>query len=66
MNEPEHVHVFLSAQMSKSRAPRAECTADTRVRILGFGGGGGGGGEEKAGHSTGQPNIHRSESVKRV
>lgn len=60
----QHALVFLSARMSKSRAPRAERTnPDTGVRVLGFGGWGGGG---ERGHSTGRPNIHRSESLKRV
>lgn len=57
----QHALVFLSARMSKSRAPRAERTnPDTGVRVLGFGGWG------EWGHSTGRPNIHRSESLKRV
>lgn len=50
MNEPEHVHVFPSAQTSKSRAPRAESSANTRVWILGFGEGGGRRGESGAFH----------------
>lgn len=40
MKEPEHVQVFLSAQVSISRAPQAERTANTKIRIFGFGRGG--------------------------
>lgn len=56
------VHVFLSPQVSKSRAQRVESAANTRVRILGFCRGD----EEKAAHSAARTNIHKSRSVKRV
>lgn len=55
------VCLAVAPQVSQTGAQRAESEVNMRVRI-----GVCRGGEEKAGHSTGRANIHKSEALKRV